>query len=55
MFQCAPSSVFCQSERVDPPNDFYIKSEQVSSADEDLRSLDGLSVRLTDFGTGKSL
>lgn len=54
MFEHAPSSVFRQSSP--PPNapdDFYMESEQVSSAEEDLSAAVGLSVRLTDFGTGK--
>lgn len=55
MFQHAPSSVFRQSTPLDPPDDFYMKSGQVSSADEDIRDPVGFSVRLTDFGTCRRL
>lgn len=54
MFEYAPSSVFRHSSPpLDTPYDFYMESEQVSSAEEDLSAPADLSVRLIDFGTGK--
>ena len=54
LFEHAPSSVFHKFiSPLEAPNEFYMGSEQVSSADEDLSAPVGLSVRLTDFGTGK--
>ncbi len=53
MFESAPSEVFLpQRPPLDPPNDFYIQSSQVSSAEEDLSHVTEVSVRLADFGTG---
>ncbi|KAI9834760.1 MAG: hypothetical protein M1819_002846 [Sarea resinae] len=52
MLAHAPSGVFRQrSPPSEPPNDFYMKSEQVSSVHEDLATLDRISVRLGDFGS----
>jgi hypothetical protein len=39
----------------DPPNDFYIQSSQISSANEDLSRVTAVSVKLADFGTGEKL
>lgn len=53
MFEHAPSDVFLpQRPPLDPPNDFYIESSQISSAEEDLARVTDVSVRLADFGTG---
>ena len=55
MFEHAQSGVFrTASSSHGSPNDFYMKSEQITSAGEDLSSSVDLSVRLTDFGTGAS-
>lgn len=55
MFQHAPSQAFQPDEPLpDSDSDFYMESVQVSSAEEDLTSPADLSVRLADFGTGKS-
>lgn len=55
MFEKAPSYIFeSDAAPLDPPNDFYMESIQVSSAEEDLTQPADLSVRLVDFGTGKS-
>ncbi|KAL9063125.1 MAG: hypothetical protein Q9157_008402 [Trypethelium eluteriae] len=52
MFKHAPSEVFAPDSVPDPPNDFYLRSEQISSGEEDLTAeTTALSVRLTDFGT----
>ncbi|KAL2021638.1 hypothetical protein VTK56DRAFT_6991 [Thermocarpiscus australiensis] len=52
MFEKAPSEAFRLREPpLDPPNDFYMASTQVSSAEEDMATPTDLSVRLTDFGT----
>ncbi|KAF5008976.1 hypothetical protein FDECE_4772 [Fusarium decemcellulare] len=52
MFENAPSEVFLpQHPPLDPPNDFYIESSQISSAGEDLSQTTEVSVRLADFGT----
>lgn len=52
MFQKAPSSVFQSDEPlVETENNFYIKSTQVLSAEEDVACPEDLSVRLADFGT----
>lgn len=57
MFEHAPSTVFRHSSpALDAPDDFYMESEQVFSADENLSTTPtppGFSVRLADFGTGK--
>jgi serine/threonine-protein kinase SRPK3 len=54
MFENAPSEVFLPQDPLpDPPNDFYIQSSQISSADEDLSRVTEISVRLADFGTGE--
>lgn len=54
MFQNAPEEVFAQNAPpLDPPNDFYMESEPVTSADEDLADPENISVRLADFGVGK--
>lgn len=57
MFEHAPSTVFHHSSpALDAPDDFYMESEQVFPADEDLSTSPtptGFSVRLADFGTGK--
>lgn len=53
MFENALSDVFLPEDPPpDPPNDFYIQSSQISSADEDLSRVTDVSVRLADFGTG---
>ncbi|KND88077.1 Serine/threonine-protein kinase SRPK [Tolypocladium ophioglossoides CBS 100239] len=52
MFQQAPSEAFQPDDSpLDPPNDFYVESIQVSSAEEDVAWSTDLSVRLADFGT----
>ncbi|KXN86740.1 Serine/threonine-protein kinase SRPK [Leucoagaricus sp. SymC.cos] len=52
MFEKAPSEAFqLQYSALDPPNDFYSQSEQLSSAEEDLARASDVSVRLADFGT----
>ncbi|KPM35260.1 hypothetical protein AK830_g11315 [Neonectria ditissima] len=52
MFQQAPSEAFQRDgSSLKPPNDFYVGSTQVSSAQEDLTCSTDLSVRLADFGT----
>ncbi|KAI3319512.1 kinase-like protein [Xylariaceae sp. AK1471] len=52
MFENAPSKAFLpQRLPLDPPNDFYIQSTQISSAEEDLSRVTEVSVRLADFGT----
>ncbi|KAM4067240.1 kinase [Hirsutella rhossiliensis] len=52
MFQHAPSEVFQPRDSpLDPSNDFYTESVQVSSAEEDVACPADLSVRLADFGT----
>lgn len=54
IFENAPSEVFLpQDPPPDPPNNFYIQSSQISSADEDLSRVTEVSVRLADFGTGE--
>lgn len=54
LFEQAPSEVFRpQLPPLDPPNDFYRPSEQLSSGKEDLAQATDVSVRLGDFGTGK--
>ncbi|KAI0401759.1 serine kinase [Xylaria palmicola] len=51
MFQYAPSEVFSPFYPPhDPPADYYMKSEQVISGEEELETAD-VSIRLTDFGT----
>ncbi|EXJ77710.1 hypothetical protein A1O3_09939 [Capronia epimyces CBS 606.96] len=55
MFEHAPSTVFRHSSpALAAPDDFYMESEQVFSADEDLSTTSvppGFAVRLADFGT----
>ncbi|TQN66842.1 Serine/threonine-protein kinase SRPK [Colletotrichum shisoi] len=52
MFENAPSEAFSPQEPpLPPPQDFYMRSTQVSSHKEDLARSTELSVRLTDFGT----
>ncbi|KAG8415453.1 hypothetical protein J3458_009300 [Metarhizium acridum] len=52
MFQQAPSEAFRPRDLVlDPLNDFYRESMQVSSSQEDITCPPDLSVRLGDFGT----
>ncbi|KAK4041449.1 Serine/threonine-protein kinase [Parachaetomium inaequale] len=56
MFEQAPSHVFLlQRSPAEPPNDFFMESTQVSSAEEDLTRPTDLSVRLADFGTSSWL
>ncbi|KAI0841440.1 kinase-like protein [Hypoxylon sp. FL0890] len=51
MFDRAPSEVFLQqSPPVNPPENFYMQSEPVSSGEEDLSKTIGISVKLADFG-----
>jgi serine/threonine-protein kinase SRPK3 len=53
MFEKAPSKVFTpQLPPLDPPNDFYRQSEQLSSGEEDLANATDISTKLADFGTG---
>jgi len=53
MFEKAPSEVFKPiNAPCAPPNDFYMKSEQIASAEEDLTQAQKLGVKLCDFGTG---
>lgn len=55
MFKHAPSDVFLQqSPPLDPPMDFYMESEPVVSASEEIASVEDVSVKLIDFGVGKS-
>lgn len=52
MFNQAPSVAFeATQSSLDPPNDFYMKSAQITSAQEDLAIQPDVSVRLADFGT----
>lgn len=52
MFEQAPSEAFRPGRpALDAQNDFYMESEQVSSAEEDFTQPTDLSVRLADFGT----
>ncbi|ERS94921.1 hypothetical protein HMPREF1624_08632 [Sporothrix schenckii ATCC 58251] len=55
MFQHAPPDVFQQkSAPLPPPHDYYMASEPVASAHEDLTAaaaVSGMSFRLADFGT----
>lgn len=54
MFENAPSDVLLQDCRpLNPSLDYYMKSEPVMSAHEDLASTNELSVRLGDLGVGK--
>ncbi|WQF87738.1 Putative protein kinase [Colletotrichum destructivum] len=51
MFENAASEAFSpQDSPLPPPQDFYMRSTQVSSHEEDLARSTELSVRLTDFG-----
>lgn len=54
MFDHAPSELFAPDSVPNRPNDFYLRSEQISSGNEDLAATTELSVRLTDFGTCKN-
>lgn len=55
MFQYAPSKVFSPFYPPhEPPTDYYMKTEQVISGEEELETAD-VSVRLTDFGTGRHM
>ncbi|CCF32402.1 serine kinase [Colletotrichum higginsianum] len=52
MFENVPSEAFSpQDPPLPPPQDFYMRSTQVTSREEDLARSTELSVRLTDFGT----
>lgn len=52
MFEQAPSEVFRpRVSPMAPPNDFYMESAQVSSAEEDITHPTDFAVRLADFGT----
>jgi serine/threonine-protein kinase SRPK3 len=57
MFDNAPSTVFRHSAPIyDAPEDYYMESEDIVAANEGFDSTHpppSLSVRLTDFGTGK--
>lgn len=54
MFKNAPSDVLLQDCRpLDPILDYYMESQPVVSAHEDLASTDDISVRLGDLGVGK--
>lgn len=54
MFENAPSDVLLQDCRpLNPSLDYYMESEPVMSAHEDLASTNELSVRLGDLGVGK--
>ncbi|OTA78343.1 hypothetical protein M434DRAFT_87359 [Hypoxylon sp. CO27-5] len=51
MFDHAPSEVFLQqSPPVNPPDNFYMQSEPVTSGEEDLSKTTDISVKLADFG-----
>ncbi|KAI1413533.1 kinase-like protein [Hypoxylon sp. FL1857] len=51
MFERAPSEVFLQqSPPVNPPGNFYMQSEPVTSGEEDLSKAADVSVKLADFG-----
>lgn len=53
MFECAPTEVFLQeSPPVNPPDNFYMESEPVTSGGEDLSEVMDISIRLADFGVG---
>ncbi|KAJ8127478.1 hypothetical protein O1611_g6159 [Lasiodiplodia mahajangana] len=52
MLEHASPEVFMPKDPpLEPPNDFYIESVQISSGYEDLSSITEVSVRLADFGT----
>lgn len=54
MFTSATSDVLLQDScPLDPPLDYYMESEPVVSAHEDLAEANGISVRLGDLGAGK--
>lgn len=54
MFERAPPEAFRpRGSPLEPPNDFYMVSTQLSSNEEDIAQPAGLSVRLADFGTCK--
>lgn len=53
MFDYAPSELFAPDSLPERPNDFYLRSEQISSGEENLATITELSVRLTHFGTCK--
>ncbi|KAI1185293.1 kinase-like domain-containing protein [Nemania serpens] len=51
MFRYAPSELFSPFDPpYDPPTDYYMKSEQVVSGEEEIETAD-VSIRLADFGT----
>jgi serine/threonine-protein kinase SRPK3 len=53
MYNNAPSEAFAPKlPPLDPPNDFYRPSEQLSASEQDLATATDISVRLADFGTG---
>lgn len=55
MFLQAPSDAFHPDiSPLDRPNAFCMESTQVSSGEEDVSGLTDLSVKLADFGTGRS-
>jgi serine/threonine-protein kinase SRPK3 len=53
MFNLAPSGVFAPDSIPEPPDDFYVKSVQLTSGEEDIMTSTSLNVRLADFGTCK--
>lgn len=56
MFTNAASDVLVQDScALGPPLDYYIESEPIISAHEDLAEATGISVRLGDLGVGKCL
>lgn len=56
MFDHAPSEVFLQqSLPANPPENFYMDSEPVTSGEEDLSKAMDISIKLADFGVGKYL
>jgi serine/threonine-protein kinase SRPK3 len=56
MFRNAPSEVFRPLRPpLPPPDDFYMESNQITSAEEDLATSAAVSVRLADFGSGECI
>ncbi|PNH77056.1 hypothetical protein VD0001_g463 [Verticillium dahliae] len=52
MFEQTPSEAFRpRGSPLEPPNDFYMASTQLSSTEEDIAHPTELSIRLADFGT----
>ncbi|KAK3944416.1 kinase-like domain-containing protein [Diplogelasinospora grovesii] len=52
MFEQTPSEAFRpHGSPLEPPNDFYMASTQLSSIEEDIAHSTELSIRLADFGT----